>query len=538
MWLTRRLIPSGGWRWLLAALICGAWLATIPLSAQGSLSAQILQLLARDNTWTGTNAYIKGVALTPGVPAITTNTLYSTGGNLFWNGNLVTTAAGVGTVTSVGLVAPAIFTVTSPAVTGAGDLTFTIADQADNRFWGGPSGGGGGPPTFRALVDVDIPDTLTINSAGTVTWASVSKAGSSLLDLTTRSASDLSAGTLPDGRFPATLPALSGVNLTALNASSLGSGTVPCARTAVLTGDVTTAGCAATLASTGIVAGAYTTPNVTVDAKGRITAIVSAAAGAHNFLSVTHTDTLVAAAVRGSVVIANSTPVWAQLTPTTAGQILTYNGTDSVWSTSASALTGLNASNITSGTLAVAQGGTGTGTAPANGQLLIGNGATYTLANLTGTANQIVVTNGAGSITLTTPQGIGTLSTPQFARIGIGTGAGAQAGVLYGAAGPANAPFDDGNCGAADTVDFSVGSWHKVTLSAATCTLTFANPVTGSEYWIFATQDGAGSRLITWPTIRWSGGAAPTLTTGAAKVDIIACRYDGTSFFCRTEANY
>ncbi len=37
-------------------------------------------------------------------------------------------------------------------------------------------------------------------------------------------------GTLPDARFPATLPAASGVNLTALNASNLGSGTVPTAR--------------------------------------------------------------------------------------------------------------------------------------------------------------------------------------------------------------------------------------------------------------------------------------------------------------------
>lgn len=46
----------------------------------------------------------------------------------------------------------------------------------------------------------------------------------------THDASDITAGTLPNGRFPATLPASSGVNLTALNASNLGSGTVPNAR--------------------------------------------------------------------------------------------------------------------------------------------------------------------------------------------------------------------------------------------------------------------------------------------------------------------
>lgn len=43
-------------------------------------------------------------------------------------------------------------------------------------------------------------------------------------------ASNLTSGTVPDGRFPATLPAVSGANLTNLNASNLGSGTIPDAR--------------------------------------------------------------------------------------------------------------------------------------------------------------------------------------------------------------------------------------------------------------------------------------------------------------------
>ena len=49
-------------------------------------------------------------------------------------------------------------------------------------------------------------------------------------NLTALNASNLGSGTVPDARFPATLPALSGANLTALNASNLGSGTVPNAR--------------------------------------------------------------------------------------------------------------------------------------------------------------------------------------------------------------------------------------------------------------------------------------------------------------------
>ena len=50
------------------------------------------------------------------------------------------------------------------------------------------------------------------------------------VNLTALSASNLASGTVPDARFPATLPAASGVNLTALNASNLASGTVPAAR--------------------------------------------------------------------------------------------------------------------------------------------------------------------------------------------------------------------------------------------------------------------------------------------------------------------
>jgi len=43
-------------------------------------------------------------------------------------------------------------------------------------------------------------------------------------------ASALTSGTLPDGRFPVTLPAASGANLTALNATNVASGTLAAAR--------------------------------------------------------------------------------------------------------------------------------------------------------------------------------------------------------------------------------------------------------------------------------------------------------------------
>lgn len=45
-----------------------------------------------------------------------------------------------------------------------------------------------------------------------------------------RNASNLNAGTLPDARFPAALPTISGANVSNLNASALASGTIPDAR--------------------------------------------------------------------------------------------------------------------------------------------------------------------------------------------------------------------------------------------------------------------------------------------------------------------
>jgi hypothetical protein len=85
-------------------------------------------------------------------------------------------------------------------------------------------GGGGAVASFNSRTGAVVPAT------NDYTWAQINKATSSLADLSTRSAGDLSSGTLPDARFPTTLPAASGANLTALNAASLASGTVATAR--------------------------------------------------------------------------------------------------------------------------------------------------------------------------------------------------------------------------------------------------------------------------------------------------------------------
>lgn len=83
-----------------------------------------------------------------------------------------------------------------------------------------------------------------------------------------------------------------------------------------------------------------------------------------------------------------------------------------------SELIDLTSSNDITGILPVANGGTGVdSSSAANGQLLIGNGSGFSLGTITGTANQVVVTNGSGSVTLSTPQDIATSSSPEFSGL-------------------------------------------------------------------------------------------------------------------------
>ena len=67
----------------------------------------------------------------------------------------------------------------------------------------------------------------SINDSGLLTAINFSGGGANITSL---NATQLTSGTIPDARFPATLPAVSGANLTALNATNLGSGTVPVLR--------------------------------------------------------------------------------------------------------------------------------------------------------------------------------------------------------------------------------------------------------------------------------------------------------------------
>lgn len=70
-----------------------------------------------------------------------------------------TTSLGLGgTVTSVGLSLPSIFSVSGSPVTSSGTLTGVLTTQSANTIFAGPTSGGAAAPTFRSLVSADIPN--------------------------------------------------------------------------------------------------------------------------------------------------------------------------------------------------------------------------------------------------------------------------------------------------------------------------------------------------------------------------------------------
>ena len=219
-----------------------------------------------------------------------------------------------------------------PGATGAGtgDVVSAGGSYVDNavvRYDG----------TTGTIIQVS---SATISDAGLVTATNFSGGGSSLTAL---NATQLTSGTVPDARFPATLPALNGANLTALNATQLTSGTVPVLRlgesgtrdvTTYLRGDNTwatvSAGASSNSFETIAVAGQT---SVTADSA---TDTLTLVAGSNITITTNSgTDTITIAAASGSSTLDGLTDV--VITSASNGQVLKYNGTNWVNDTDATA---------------------------------------------------------------------------------------------------------------------------------------------------------------------------------------------------------
>lgn len=156
---------------------------------------------------------------------------------------------GSGTVTSVALSLPAMFTVSGSPVTTSGTLTATLASQSQNLVFASPNGSSGAP-TFRALVSADIPDIgatylKVANNLSDLASANTARTNLGLGTSATHASTDyfLVANNLSEGTAATmrtnlglgSLAVLSSVDLSGSGAT----GTLAGARFPALTGDAT-----------------------------------------------------------------------------------------------------------------------------------------------------------------------------------------------------------------------------------------------------------------------------------------------------------
>ena len=89
------------------------------------------------------------------------------------------------------------------------------------------------------------------------------------------------------------------------------------------------------------------------------------------------------------------------------------------------------------------------------------------------------------------------------------------------------------NTGTAITVDLTNGTVQNLTLTG-NATITMPTAVAGKSFIIILSQDGTGSRTVTWSTVSWPSATAPTVTSTASKRDIFSFFSNGTSWFGAT----
>jgi hypothetical protein len=90
-------------------------------------------------------------------------------------------------------------------------------------------------------------------------------------------------------------------------------------------------------------------------------------------------------------------------------------------------------------------------------------------------------------------------------------------------------PFS-ANSSTAITLALTNGTVQIITLTG-NATITMPTATSGKSFIMFLKQDATGSRTVTWSTVKWAGGTAPTITSTASRQDILSFFADGTNWY-------
>jgi hypothetical protein len=193
--------------------------------------------------------------------------------------------------------------------------------------------------------------------------------------------------------------------------------------------------------------------------------------------------------------------------------------------------------------LKVTKGGTGVGTSTGSGNNVLSTSPTL-VTPILGTPTSGTLTNATGLPIATGVSGLGTgvatfLATPSSANLISAVTDETGTGSLVFATSPTltNPTVTNyvetaftANSSTAITLDLANGTVQIITLTG-NATITMPTATAGKSFIILLKQDATGSRSVTWSTVKYPSGTAPTITATASRMDILSFFADGTNWY-------
>jgi hypothetical protein len=289
-------------------------------------------------------------------------------------------------------------------------------------------------------------------------------------------------------------------------------------------------------------AGGTATRTITVPAQSKTYVVINKTSSTQSIIiqGTTGTGVTVTAGTRAMVAWDGVNFVRVEGTGTVTSVAATV---PSIFSVSGSPITSSGTLAMTySGTaLPVANGGTGATSLTAN-NVVLGNGTSAVQVVAPGSAGNVLTSNG-------TTWASSAAATQTYPGAGIANSTGTAWGTSYTTSGSGTVvalnntptltnptvtnyvetPFS-ANSSTAITIALTNGTVQIITLTG-NATITMPTAVSGKSFIMFLKQDATGSRTVTWSTVKWPGGTAPTITSTASKQDIFSFFSDGSSWF-------